>query len=55
MTVITLPLSKRANAEPVQRSVRANFIAFLLLVVPLGAGVWLTMVSQSLGVCSPAW
>ncbi|HEX6463638.1 MAG TPA: SPFH domain-containing protein, partial [Vicinamibacterales bacterium] len=42
MTVITLPLNKRANVEPVQREARVNIIAFLLLVVPLGAGIWLT-------------
>jgi regulator of protease activity HflC (stomatin/prohibitin superfamily) len=42
MTVITLPLNKRTNAEAVQREVRMNIIAFLLFVVSLGAGIWLT-------------
>jgi regulator of protease activity HflC (stomatin/prohibitin superfamily) len=47
MTVITLPLNRRANIESVQRGAHANFIAFLLLVLPLGAGVFLTVVSES--------
>ena len=38
MTVITLPLNKRANVEAVPREARINIIAFLLLVVPLVAG-----------------
>jgi regulator of protease activity HflC (stomatin/prohibitin superfamily) len=42
MTVITLPLNKRSNVDAVQREVRMNVIAFLLFVVLLGAGTWLT-------------
>jgi len=42
MTVITLPLNKRANVEAVPREARINIIAFLLLVVPLVAGTWQT-------------
>ena len=42
MTVITLPLNKRSNVDAVQREVRMNVIAFLLFVVLLGAGIWLT-------------
>jgi regulator of protease activity HflC (stomatin/prohibitin superfamily) len=40
--MVTLPLTKRANVEAPAREARVNFIAFLLLVVPLGVGVWAT-------------
>jgi len=39
-----LPLSRRANPEPVKREARANVVAFLLLVVPVGLGLWATVV-----------
>jgi regulator of protease activity HflC (stomatin/prohibitin superfamily) len=38
--MVTLPLSKRANPEAPPREARINIIAFLLLVVPIGAGIW---------------
>src|SRR5689334_18065204 len=41
--MVTLPLSKRANPDPVQREARINVVAFLLLLVPVGVGVWLTV------------
>ena len=47
MAMVTLPLSKRANVEAPAREARVNFIAFLLLVVPLGAGIWQTAISGS--------
>ena len=40
--MITLPLNKRATVEAVPREARMNVIAFLLFVVLLGAGIWLT-------------
>jgi regulator of protease activity HflC (stomatin/prohibitin superfamily) len=45
--MVTLPLSKRANVEVPTREARTNFIAFLLLIVPLGAGIWLTVTNAS--------
>jgi len=41
--VVTLPLSKRQGAYRVQREARGNIVAFLLLVVPVGVGIWLTV------------
>src|ERR1043166_2472779 len=41
--MVTLPLTKRANVEAPTREARMNFIAFLLFIVPLGAGIWLTV------------
>jgi len=41
--MIVLPLNKRANVEQPARDARVNIIAFLLLVVPLGAGLWITV------------
>jgi regulator of protease activity HflC (stomatin/prohibitin superfamily) len=43
---VTLPLNRRAIQEGTARDVRGNFIAFLLFVVPLGTGIWLTIVSE---------
>jgi regulator of protease activity HflC (stomatin/prohibitin superfamily) len=43
--MVTLPLTKRANVEAPAREARANFIALLLLIVPLGAGIWLTVIT----------
>ena len=43
--MVTLPLSKRANPEPVQREARLNVVAFLLLVVPVGISLWMTVVT----------
>jgi regulator of protease activity HflC (stomatin/prohibitin superfamily) len=45
--MVTLPLTKRANVEAPAREARVNFIAFLLLVVPLGAGIWLTVTTAA--------
>jgi len=45
--MVTLPLTKRANVEAPAREARVNFIAFLLLVLPLGAGIWLTAISDT--------
>ena len=47
MAMVTLPLSKRANPEPVQREARLNVVAFLLLVVPVGISLWMTVVTGS--------
>jgi regulator of protease activity HflC (stomatin/prohibitin superfamily) len=42
-------LNKRANVEaPQPRRTRGNFIAFLLLVLPLGLGIWVTASGGSL-------
>jgi regulator of protease activity HflC (stomatin/prohibitin superfamily) len=41
-------LNKRANVEtPQPRRGRMNFIAFLLFVIPLGLGIWLTAATES--------
>jgi regulator of protease activity HflC (stomatin/prohibitin superfamily) len=45
--VITLPLSKRANVESVQRDVRVNVVALLLLLVPFGAGIWISAATDA--------
>jgi len=45
LAMVTLPLSKRANPEPVQREARLNVVAFLLLVVPVGISLWMTVVT----------
>ena len=45
MAMVTLPLSKRTTPETPKSESRANFIAVLLLVIPLGAGVWLTVIT----------
>jgi len=44
--MVTLPLTKRANVDAPAREARMNFIAFILLVVPLGAGIWLTVITD---------
>jgi regulator of protease activity HflC (stomatin/prohibitin superfamily) len=43
--VVTLPLGKRQGSYRVQREVRANIVAFLLLVVPVGVGLWLAVLA----------
>jgi regulator of protease activity HflC (stomatin/prohibitin superfamily) len=43
--MVTLPLTKRANVDAPAREARMNFIAFILLVVPLGTGIWLTVIT----------
>jgi regulator of protease activity HflC (stomatin/prohibitin superfamily) len=45
--MVTLPLTKRANVDAPAREARGNFIAFILLVVPLGAGIWLTVITEA--------
>jgi regulator of protease activity HflC (stomatin/prohibitin superfamily) len=45
--MVTLPLTKRANVEAPAREARGNFIAFLLLIVPLGTGIWLTVITEA--------
>jgi len=45
--MVTLPLTKRANVDAPAREARMNFIAFLLFVVPLGAGIWLTVMTDA--------
>ena len=47
MAMVTLPLTKRANVEAPAREVRMNFLAFLLLVVPLAAGAWVTALNET--------
>ena len=47
MGMVTLPLTKRANVDAPAREARMNFIAFLLFVVPLGAGIWLTVMTDA--------
>jgi regulator of protease activity HflC (stomatin/prohibitin superfamily) len=43
--MIVLPLNKRANAEVPRREARVNIVSFLLLVIPIGAGIWLTAIT----------
>ena len=43
MAMVTLPLNKRARADAVQREVRVNVVAILLLLVPIGLGLWWTV------------
>ena len=45
--MITLPLSKRANVESVQRDVRVNVVALLLLLVPFGTGIWISAATDA--------
>jgi regulator of protease activity HflC (stomatin/prohibitin superfamily) len=45
--MVTLPLSKRATPETPKSESRANFIAVLLLIIPLGAGIWLTLITKA--------
>ena len=47
MAMVTLPLGRRATPDIVARESRVNIIAFLLLVVPLGIGLWQTVVNRS--------
>jgi len=47
VAMVTLPLTRRANVEAPAREARMNFIAFLLLIVPLGAGIWLTVTTDA--------
>jgi regulator of protease activity HflC (stomatin/prohibitin superfamily) len=43
VAIVTLPLGRRATQDTPRREVRANVVAFLMLVVPLGAGIWGTV------------
>jgi regulator of protease activity HflC (stomatin/prohibitin superfamily) len=45
--MVTLPLSKRANVDVPVREVRANIVAFVLLIVPIGAGIWVTAATDA--------
>jgi regulator of protease activity HflC (stomatin/prohibitin superfamily) len=45
--MVTLPLTKRANVEAPAREARVNFIAFLLFLVPLGAGIWVAALNAT--------
>jgi regulator of protease activity HflC (stomatin/prohibitin superfamily) len=45
--MVTLPLTKRANVEAPAREARVNFIAFLMFLVPLGTGIWMTALDES--------
>jgi len=47
VAMVTLPLTKRANVEAPAREARVNFIAFLLFVVPFGAGIWMTALNRT--------
>jgi len=47
VAMVTLPLTKRANVEAPAREARANFIAFLLFVAPLGVGIWMTALNRT--------
>jgi regulator of protease activity HflC (stomatin/prohibitin superfamily) len=47
VAIVTLPLGRRGTQDPVKRDARINVVSFLLLVVPLGAGIWLTTVSET--------
>jgi regulator of protease activity HflC (stomatin/prohibitin superfamily) len=38
--LVTLPLNRRATQETTSRDARVNIVAFLLFVVPFGAGIW---------------
>ena len=42
MAIIGLPLNKRVNADAPARDVRINFVAFLLLLLPMVAGLVVT-------------
>jgi regulator of protease activity HflC (stomatin/prohibitin superfamily) len=45
--IVTLPLGRRATQDAVKRDPRMNVVAFLLLVVPLGAGAWGTAFTET--------
>jgi regulator of protease activity HflC (stomatin/prohibitin superfamily) len=45
--MVTLPLGRRASPEAPSRDARINFIAFLMLVVPLVAGVVVTAMTDT--------
>lgn len=45
--MVTLPLGRRATQETVAREARGNIVAFLLLGLPLGAGLWGTILSDT--------
>jgi len=40
VAIVTLPLSRRAAPDTPSRDARVNIVAFLFLIVPLGAGIW---------------
>src|SRR4029079_3490458 len=48
--MVTLPLGRRTGQEPLARDVRVNIVAFVLLVVPGAAGIWLAVT-----VGNPLW
>src|SRR5690242_371686 len=46
--MIVLPLNKRANVEQAAaRDTRVNIVAFLLLIAPVAAGIWITAVTET--------
>src|SRR4029453_11067466 len=45
--MVTLPLGKRANPDPVRGEARINIVAFLLLIVPIAMGIVLTVSMSS--------
>jgi len=45
VAMVTLPLGRRATQEGPTRDVRVNIVAFLLFVIPLGIGIWLSVVT----------
>jgi regulator of protease activity HflC (stomatin/prohibitin superfamily) len=47
VAIVTLPLGRRATPEGVTREARVNFIALLLLFVPLGAGILVTATTET--------
>jgi len=47
VAIVTLPLGRRATQDTPRREARANIVAFLLLVVPLGAGIWGTVALET--------
>jgi regulator of protease activity HflC (stomatin/prohibitin superfamily) len=47
VAMVTLPLGKRANPDPVRGEARINIVAFLLLIVPIAMGIVLTVSMSS--------
>jgi regulator of protease activity HflC (stomatin/prohibitin superfamily) len=47
VAIVTLPFGRRATQEAVTRDARVNVVAFLMLVVPLGAGIVATTQTET--------
>jgi regulator of protease activity HflC (stomatin/prohibitin superfamily) len=47
VAIVTLPLGRRASQDTVRREVRGNIVAFVMLVVPLGVGLWGTILTNT--------